>query len=344
MSNVIEVSVVIPVYRTDPVKLQAALKSVTALQIPYECIVVFDGKPDAALSDIMDEFSGNRCIRALTIAHAGVSAARNAGIEAAQGRWLTFLDADDRLIGEGVNALVYFGESVGCQIVQGVYLKESSGLYERCALTDSTHLYAGEQRIADFLAATLEVDRGVALAWSKIYDRGFIIDSGVRFDTALSVDEDTLFVFDAVAKAEAIGFNPVDAYAYQRHEESQVMTFHEDYAARVRVALDTMKEHVDSCDDQQVQHAYLQHVVFYVLLLMLHYVFNAANGWSAKERRRAFKRILDDPLYAHAIRKARLSSFGLGKRLSVLILRMRSYTLMKCICAVRDRQLGKTKH
>ena len=344
MNNVIEVSVVIPVYRTDPAKLQAALKSVTTLQISYECIVVFDGKPDAALSAIMDEFSGHRCIRALTIAHAGASAARNAGIEAAQGRWLTFLDADDRLIGEGINALVYFGESVGCQIVQGVYLKESSGLYERCALTDSTHLYAGERKIADFLAATLEVDRGVALAWSKIYDREFIIDSEVRFDTALSVDEDTLFVFDAVAKAGAIGFNPVDAYAYQRHEESQVMTFREDYAARVRVALDTMKEHVDAFDDQQVQHAYLQHVVFYVLLLMLHYVFNAANGWSAKERRRAFKRILDDPLYAHAIRKARMNSFGLGKRLSVLILRMRSYTLMKCICAVRDRQLGKTKH
>lgn len=344
MNSDITVSIIVPVYHTDPAKLRGALESVCALRIPNECIVVFDGEPDEMLRAIVEECSADGRIRALTIAHAGVSAARNAGIETARGRWLTFLDADDRLIGEGINALVYFGESVGCQIVQGVYLKESSGLLERCALTDSTHLYAGERGISAFLAATLEVDRGVALAWSKIYDRKFIMESGVRFDTALSVDEDTLFVFDAVARAESIGFNPVDAYAYQRHEESQVMTFHEDYALRVRTALDTMKEHVDRFGNQQVQDAYLQHVVFYVLLLMLHYVFNTANGWSAKERRSAFVRILDDPLYAHAIHKAHLGSFGLGKRLSVLALRMRSYALMQRICATRDRQLGKTRH
>lgn len=343
MNDAADISIIIPVYRTDPARLHIALESVTSLSMTYECIVVFDGVPEPALADVVDSFVGAG-VRALTIEHAGVSAARNAGIMAACGRWLTFLDSDDRLIGEGLEALVRFGEAINCQIVQGVYLKESKGMFERCALTDSTHRYAGEQGIADFMAATLEVDRGVALAWSKIYAREFIVHSGIRFDPALNVDEDTLFVLDAVAQAGAIGFNPVDTYAYQRHEESQVMTFREDYAQSVRVALDTMKKHVDRFGNRKVQDAYLQHVVFYVLLLMLHYVFNAANGWSTKKRRSTFQRILDDPLYAHAIRNAHLGSFGVGKRLSVLALRMRSYALMQCICATRNRQLGKTKH
>lgn len=341
MNDTVDISIIIPVYHTDPAQLRTALASVTSLTVPYECVVVFDGEPEPALADVVNEFD-ETYVRALMIEHAGVSVARNAGIEAAHGRWLTFLDSDDRLIGEGLESLVRFGVAVDCQIVQGVYLKESNGMLERCALTDSTHRYAGEQGLSDFMAATLEVDRGVALAWSKIYDRGFILQSGVRFDPALSVDEDTLFVLDAVAKADAIGFNPVDMYAYQRHEESQVMTFREDYAQSVRIALNKMKEHVDRFGDRKVQEAYLQHVVFYVLLLMLHYVFNAANGWSTKERRAAFKRILDDPMYAYAIRHAHLESFGIGKRISVFALRLRSYGLMKRICAIRDRQLGKT--
>ncbi|KFI56974.1 glycosyltransferase family 2 protein [Bifidobacterium choerinum] len=339
MSDTIDLTIIIPVYRTPVERLRAALTSTTALTMPHECIVVFDGEPESGLIDVVDEFSDD-CAHAVQIEHGGVSAARNAGIDEANGRWICFLDSDDRLMGDGVAQLMRFADSHDCQIAQGSYYKESNGRLEHCSFANSEAIYTGDEGHTEFMAATLEVDRGVAMAWSKLYNREFLVDSGVRFNTDLSVDEDTLFVFDAVSRAQVIGFVPVDVYVYQRHEGSQVMKFHEDYADLVERALNTIREEVTRVGEQRVMDAYLQHVVFYTLLLMLHYVFNESNGWSDGARRKAFNQVLDEPAHAYAIRHASTKSFGFGKRMSVMALRHRSYAVMKCICSVRHKQLG----
>jgi len=85
------VSVIIPVY--DGARhLGAALDSVVAQDYrPLEIIVVDDGSNDGS-GEIAGRYPDVRC---LCQEHRGVSAARNAGVSAATGRLLAFLDADD---------------------------------------------------------------------------------------------------------------------------------------------------------------------------------------------------------------------------------------------------------
>jgi glycosyltransferase involved in cell wall biosynthesis len=61
---------------------------------PIEVIVVNDGSTDAT-SRIARQFSG---VRLIEQRNRGLSAARNAGLAAAQGTYIVFLDADDRLL------------------------------------------------------------------------------------------------------------------------------------------------------------------------------------------------------------------------------------------------------
>ena len=86
------ISVIIPVFN-GAAFLAEALESVFAQQ--YESLEVFvvdDGSEDDSLA-IARSFAGVTCIAR---DHVGVSAARNAGVRAASGEWLAFLDADDR--------------------------------------------------------------------------------------------------------------------------------------------------------------------------------------------------------------------------------------------------------
>ena len=88
------VSVIIPCY--DQAKFLAeAIESVLAqTHRAHEIIVVDDGSPDRP-DAVVRAFPGVYCIRQR---NAGVSEARNAGVHAATGRYLVFLDADDRLL------------------------------------------------------------------------------------------------------------------------------------------------------------------------------------------------------------------------------------------------------
>jgi len=86
------VSAIIPTYNRAPL-LGRALDSVYAqTRPPDEIIVVDDGSSDSTRRMIADHFPQ---VHYLHQRNAGVSAARNYGIQAASGDWLAFLDSDD---------------------------------------------------------------------------------------------------------------------------------------------------------------------------------------------------------------------------------------------------------
>ncbi len=90
------VSVVIPMFNGGT-WIHEALESV-AMQTHavHECIVVDDGSTDQGPGIVREvQRAGDLPLDLITIEHAGVSVARNTGIEAASGHFIALLDADD---------------------------------------------------------------------------------------------------------------------------------------------------------------------------------------------------------------------------------------------------------
>lgn len=85
-------SVIIPTYnRRGPVR-EAITSVLGQTCADFECIVIDDGSTDGT-PDITEEFRGKLIY--LRQERRGVSAARNAGVQASSGAWIAFLDSDD---------------------------------------------------------------------------------------------------------------------------------------------------------------------------------------------------------------------------------------------------------
>lgn len=86
------VSAIIPAYNCERY-VGRAIRSVLAQTYPHvECIVVDDGSTDGTAS-VIESFGDQ--VRRIAQRNAGASVARNAGIAAARGRYIAFLDSDD---------------------------------------------------------------------------------------------------------------------------------------------------------------------------------------------------------------------------------------------------------
>jgi glycosyltransferase involved in cell wall biosynthesis len=85
-------SVIIPAYNAGSY-LSEAISSIMAQTIkPYEVILIDDGSTDASAQQAIQSFPSVRYFRQ---ENAGTGAARNKGVEVAQGNFFAFLDADD---------------------------------------------------------------------------------------------------------------------------------------------------------------------------------------------------------------------------------------------------------
>ena len=99
------ISVIIPTFNRRVLVLEAVASVLAQRDAEMEIIVVDDGSTDDTAA-ALDGF-GSRLIR-LSRPRAGVSAARNRGIEKSRGEWLAFLDSDDLWLPEKLSAQMDF--------------------------------------------------------------------------------------------------------------------------------------------------------------------------------------------------------------------------------------------
>lgn len=91
------ISIIVPVYNVEKY-LRECLDSISQLKaVTWEAILVDDGSTDTS-GKICDEYAKQDSrFRVIHQKNAGVSAARNAGLDASKGEWIWFVDSDDSI-------------------------------------------------------------------------------------------------------------------------------------------------------------------------------------------------------------------------------------------------------
>lgn len=180
MNNEIELSLIIPAYNAESTIIEC-LSSVGTDAPSVEVLVIDDGSTDrtSRMSQEFAEIHSN--VKYVLQRNSGVSSARNRGIDESRGKWIMFLDSDDTLVS---NWVALTERSIANNKSEDVIVFEK--------ILNTTRISAKQ-----LIKMTLGIEpcKGTHLPQvsSKVYNKQFLIDYGVKFNPLLNNGEDMLF-------------------------------------------------------------------------------------------------------------------------------------------------------
>lgn len=205
-------SVIVPVYNVADY-LEACVASVIAQTCrDYELILVDDGSTDQS-GAMCDRLAQQYHCRVIHQENGGLGAARNTGIEAAQGDYLVFLDSDDFLSPDTLQGLSEEMDRVDADIYAFGFVT-SDGTRDLAAFVDALPYH---QPLT--LAACPQLLLAQPNACCKVVRRSLFLSSGVRFPSRVWY-EDIRTTPKLSALAQAIDALPDTWYHYVQREGS----------------------------------------------------------------------------------------------------------------------------
>lgn len=209
------VSIIIPVYNVPEKYLRECIESVMEQTLKeIEIILVDDGSPDNC-GAICDEYaSKDSRIKVFHKENGGVSSARNLGLDNATGKYIMFVDADDRIEQNAVDILLSYRESTNADLVICGYYHDDEKVYYKGKSVKFLPKITAAQAIAGKYKYVL------GYLWNKLFSKEIIDNAKIRFDEAIAICEDSLFCQKYVANCNKIVCVNELLYHYETNKNS----------------------------------------------------------------------------------------------------------------------------
>lgn len=213
-----DISIIIPAYNCEKT-IGRCIESIInqVCDNIKEIVVVNDGSEDNTI-DILNFYEKiDERIKVIDKTNGGVSSARNVGIEEAKCSYIMFVDSDDELKCDFVASLICDSNSEDL-CIGGIELHRESGN----STISQSGLYSALEVFQCYgtKIQTLLLNGPCA----KIFRRHIISSHKIKFDTSVSLGEDTLFVFEYITYCQSILFVDAPGYIYYQLGNSSLMT------------------------------------------------------------------------------------------------------------------------
>lgn len=203
------ISIVMPCYQNGRT-LARTVESIKAqTESGWELIAVDDGSKDDTLEVLKRLAENEPRMRVIHQENGGVSSARNAGIRAAKGKWLFFVDADDWLMPHALEHLLAMTDK-SVDIVCGAYemhYEDEGGRIVKHACAD------GDLQVV--LESLIRGDSALNSMCARLYRTQMIREHGVQAPLGVKIGEDVLFNLDAFIVARAWRMCSETIYIYE---------------------------------------------------------------------------------------------------------------------------------
>lgn len=215
-----KISLIIPVFNVEKY-VNKALESVLAQTFTdYEVIMVNDGSTDNSLAILRKYAQKHENFHLIDLCHGGLGKVRNAGVYAAKGEYVAFLDSDDFLASNFLEVLYTTAVEKGADIAScNFYLHYDKGCKKLfMPFTAKTGVYSSEAALQKLILDTTFH----FFMWNKLFKRELFTRNDIKFYDMYF--EDVTMCPQLFYYANKVAFVNKPLYYYRRHKDSIIST------------------------------------------------------------------------------------------------------------------------
>lgn len=283
-----KISVIVPVYNKENY-LSRTLDALLGQTFrDLEIILVDDGSRDASGAICDDYAARDSRVRVIHQSNRGVSAARNAGLDAARGEYVGFCDADDIPAEDLYETLYELAQTHDCEVAM---VKESV----RYADGSEEAEQSGELTVWDDNTEVLRkflLERISMGIYTKLIRGDLAVK--VRFEEGRRINEDKGYLFDIFVHARRLCYLDVCKYAYIRNDSSCSMAPFSDKYLDMLYFADKIRENCSEKMPHLLPYAEAGSVITYLRFLQTALMWGDA-GQFPEARKKAEKYLRQMP-------------------------------------------------
>ncbi len=208
------ISVIVPIYNVQDYleKCYNSIKNSSYKNL--EIILVNDGSTDKC-HEMCNAFQkSDSRVKVIDKPNGGLSSARNAGLDVANGEYICFIDSDDYITGDMIEKLVIKAEEYKADIVQCGYCRVSeSGKVLNTVTSESVFLDSNKKILDAFFKDNIYH----VVVWNKLYRKSVI--ANIRFIEGKN-NEDNMFEADVFSCIKSVYIIKDACYMYLQRESS----------------------------------------------------------------------------------------------------------------------------
>lgn len=336
------ISVIMPVYQAGDFLRRSAGSVLGQTFRDLELILVDDGSSDGSAA-LCDALAGEDSrVKVLHKKNAGVSAARNDGLDLARGAYIAFCDADDALPPDALQALYDALGQSGADTAGGAHVNVwpdggeqpeagvlPAGSYGPEALRSRLILPLFSQRL-DFGKGVLN-----GFVWRFLFSRGVIQQGGIRFDGPYLEDE--LFLLEYLLQAKKLAMVDRPVYRYQQNPASVTKNYLPGCLDVFRGVMDRKRALAEKYGLAAAAPDWEDNSNWAGLLIAIGNEYAPGSPKSFREKSRAVRDLCREPDMAGAIARLKPKGLAGNKQLVADLVTGGHFFLLTALYAVKNR-------
>lgn len=342
-----DLTIIVPVYKIKEEYLRQCIESlVNQDNSNYKIILVDDGSPDNC-GLICDEYAAkNKCIRVVHQPNQGVSAARNAALEIADTKWITFVDADDWIANNYVSQIYkeLEGEAKEADIILFDYIREfknsrpiDSLQFNKGYLTYEEIQICKRATFYKLLIAGKFNPYEIITLWNKVYRLSFLKEHKVSFVLEALKGQDRLFNADAINSTSKLYYFPEPLYHYRCFRTSRTNKYDPKIPQLTVIELDSLRRIVEKHNIATIANEYIKCRVCTRLYVNLRlFYFHSQNPNTFIQKINNVSELVKTEPYKSALQTVNLNLLSFQERLFVYSIKYKLYVLTYLLVKIKD--------